>query len=230
MTRVVSPEILDDLPPGDPRAVRSRSDLARVNRLMGHAGILARHCRRAFADGVPRTIVELGGGDGTFLLRLASQLGPTWRDVAVTLVDRQPLVSPSTIASAGKLGWLLKPVAADVFAWLEQPHGSCDLMFANLFLHHFDRPALQRLLTLVAGRSEHFTACEPRRGAWPLTAARALGLIGCNSVTRHDAVVSVRAGFSGQDLSRAWPASDSWKLSEGGAGMFSHFFSASRRG
>jgi hypothetical protein len=146
----------------------------------------------------------------------------------VLLVDRQPLVSPATVAAVGELGWSLKPVAADVFAWLEQPRERCDLMFANLFLHHFDDPALGRLLTLVAARTEHFVACEPRRGVWPLAAARAVGLIGCNDVTRHDAVVSVRAGFNAGELSRAWPASGAWKLSEDGAGMFSHFFSADR--
>src|SRR5690606_611777 len=40
--RVVLPEILDSLPPDDPRAIRSRGDLRRINRLMGSLGWLLR--------------------------------------------------------------------------------------------------------------------------------------------------------------------------------------------
>ena len=42
MERCVEPEMLDRLPAADPEAIRSRSDLRRVNRLMGHAGIIRR--------------------------------------------------------------------------------------------------------------------------------------------------------------------------------------------
>jgi len=38
-------------------------------------------------------------------------------------------------------------------------------------------------------------------------------------------VVSVRAGFTGQELSAAWPAGD-WQLEELVAWPFTHFFSA----
>jgi len=37
----VIPELLDELPPDDPRAVHSRGDLRRVNKLMGNADIVA---------------------------------------------------------------------------------------------------------------------------------------------------------------------------------------------
>ena len=40
--RVLEPEWLDELPPQDPRAVRSRADLRRVNWLMGNARLIAR--------------------------------------------------------------------------------------------------------------------------------------------------------------------------------------------
>jgi len=59
--------------------------------------------------------------------------------------------------------------------------------------------------------------------------SRLLRLIGCNRVTRHDAPISVRAGFTGQELSQLWPAGQGWLLEERPAGWFSHLFIAQRR-
>ena len=77
MARALEPEWLDTLPPDDPRAVRSRADLRRVNALMGNARIVADLLR-----GAPRPlrrVAELGAGDGTFALRVVRALGPAPR-------------------------------------------------------------------------------------------------------------------------------------------------------
>jgi hypothetical protein len=55
-----------------------------------------------------------------------------------------------------------------------------------------------------------------------------LGFIGCNDVSRHDAKISVRAGFAENDLSALWPADEGWRLMERPAGLFSHCFMAQR--
>ena len=122
----------------------------------------------------------------------------------------------------------VESVTNDVFAWLEQPIRTVDVMLANLFLHHFPEKSLRALLRLAAARTNWFIACEPRRSLSALTASRLLGFIGCNSVTQHDAVVSVRAGFAGHELSALWPAVAGWRLSERPAGRFSHCFVAQR--
>jgi hypothetical protein len=101
-----------------------------------------------------------------------------------------------------------------------------DAIVANLFLHHFDDAELQRMLGLVAMRTRAFIACEPRRSPTALTGARLLGLVGCNDVTRHDSVVSVRAGFAGTELTALWPKVDGWRLEERARGVFSHGFVA----
>ena len=64
-----------------------------------------------------------------------------------------------------------------------------------------------------------FVACEPRRSrARRSLGSRLLGLIGCNDVTRHDAVVSVRAGFRGRRARRALAGRRrGWTLREGRA-------------
>ena len=232
MRRGVEPELLDELPPNDPQAVGSRADLRRLNFLMGHTGFLTRaFCRQFERNGFhPRRIrlVELGAGDGTLLLRLARRWTAFGVTAEVTLVDRQNLVSAETHRAFTALRWSVAIVASDVFTWLEQPAPIADVMLANLFLHHFQDESLTTLLRLAAGRTNLFLACEPRRSPVALAAARSLALLGCNAVTRHDAVVSVCAGFSGRELSALWPSNAAWSLSEQPVGLFSHGFSAER--
>jgi len=59
-----------------------------------------------------------------------------------------------------------------------------------------------------------------------LFCSRLLWAIGCNDVTRHDAVASVCAGFSGRELSALWPDKQNWRLTEQRTGAFSHLFIA----
>ena len=225
MKRVVKPEWLDFLPAADPRATASRRDLRLVNRLMGNAAILAGAISGS-ATKAPRTLVDLGAGDGSLALRLARRLSARWPRVRLLLVDRTPSIAPSTLAAIAQTGWRAETVAADAEEWCRSGAGERgDIVVANLFLHHFGDEALSRLLHAVAARTSIFAASEPRRAALALAGSRLLGLIGCNDVTRHDAVVSVRAGFAGSELSALWPR-DGWSLREVLAGWSSHLFVA----
>ena len=117
----------------------------------------------------------------------------------------------------------------DIFDVLAQPaQPRFDVIIANLFLHHFDAALLRRLLGLIAQRTRVLIACEPRRSGRALFGSHLLGVIGCNDVSRHDAVVSVRAGFGDQELSALWPAGTGWALRESAYGWFSHGFVATR--
>ena len=109
-----------------------------------------------------------------------------------------------------------------------QDAGASGVVIANLFLHHFEDERLKELLGAIATRARCLVVLEPRRARWPLFCCRLIWLIGCNSVTRHDAVVSVRAGFSGRELSALWPDKGQWQLTERRAGPFSHLFMARR--
>jgi hypothetical protein len=228
LSRCVQPETLDHLAENDPRAMRSRADLRRLNRVMGTRSIMLRALRHTVT---PRCIVELGAGDGTLMLGLARKLADHWPQVHLTLLDRQSLVEPGTIGAFHALGWHLELVKMDVLDWIRRPVSEpWDLVLANLFLHHFDDVQLAQLLPALADRSDALFACEPRR-AWPaLAGSRLVGLIGANAVTREDAVLSVRAGFAGHEMTALWPADEGgWKLREYAAGLFSHCFLAVRR-
>jgi hypothetical protein len=226
--RRVEPEWLDELPATDPRALRSRRDLKRVNAWMGQSGVMAR-LLVSHAVAPPKQIVDLGSGDGAFMLQVARRLAPRWPGVTVLLVDRQDIVRPETRTGFEALGWRAEPVAEDVFAFLERP-ADADIVTANLFLHHFKTPDLVRLLSGAARVAPLFIACEPRRSALGLAGSRMLWAIGCNDVSRHDALASVRAGFAGGELSALWPEGAGWALTERPAALFTHCFAARRDG
>jgi hypothetical protein len=311
MNRIVEPEWLDELPPDDPDAVRSRRDLCRVNAWMRHHTILASALRQALNGRVPNQIVELGAGDGNFLLQVARRLAlsggpplasakppaqpgsggqdgshspgpvaeierergqPCPRDantlvgiqnisksehadsavrapslwvtdppgrpakggtghqtaaVNVTLLDRHNIVQPRTLAAFAALGWQAEAVSVDVVVW-SQSGIPADIVVANLFLHHFTDMSLAGLLRAIAARTRLFIAIEPRRSALSWLGSRLLWVIRCNQVTQHDAGLSVRAGFAGDELSRLWPRNDGWQLTEQRAGLFSHLFIAQK--
>jgi Methyltransferase domain len=227
LPRRLEPEWLDHLPAEDPRAMRSRRDLTRVNSFMGNASRMAK-ALLAHAASAPQTIVDLGSGDGQFMLAVARRLAPRWSGVTVVLLDQQNIVRPATRAGFAALGWRAEPTSADVFDFLAQAHAA-DVVTANLFLHHFADAELARLLAQVATTAALMVACEPRRSKLVVEASRLLWMVGCNDVSVHDAVVSARAGFSGHELSALWPRDSQWQLQEHAAGLFSHRFIARRQ-
>ncbi|HEU4618343.1 MAG TPA: methyltransferase domain-containing protein [Gammaproteobacteria bacterium] len=222
--RRVEPEWLDALPPSDPRAVRSRRDLERINAIMRHAPLLER-LLASHAARPPERLIEIGGGDGKLLLAVARRL--RWRGVAATLVDPRAEVAGATREGFASLGWRLEVALEDAETHLRRAGAAADAVVANLFLHHLEDDALRRLFALIANAAPLFACCEPRRAGAAAAASRLLWAIGCNDVSRHDAVVSVRAGFAGRELSECWPQGP-WRLEERRAGLFTHAFVAAR--
>jgi hypothetical protein len=178
MPRVVTHEALDDLDKRDPLAVRSRHDLRRVHLVMGTRTMVVRAIRSACA-GHPRTaalhVLELGAGDsdGNLMLGVARQLADEWTDVRLTLLERQGIVTPPTLAAYKAAGWSAQACVADALAWADgdAKPGPCpppsggrwDLVIANLFLHHFEGAALIKLLGGIERSADRFIAFEPAR-------------------------------------------------------------------
>ncbi len=240
--RQVHVEELDHLSAEDPTAQRSRRDLLRVHRAMGTVGIIVRACRQLLSTlpvndapslTRPLRILELGAGDGRLMLRVAHALGKSFGQVEIALLDRQDIVTNETMDAYAALGWQASTRVVDVRDWaadaaLREQH---DLVVTTLFLHHFEGVELDVLLHAMASTSTRTFACEPRRGFIAKTGSRLVGLIGANSVTRNDAVLSVQAGFRDNEISAHWPReTGNWLLVERAAGPFSHVFSATFTG
>src|ERR1043165_5956110 len=94
--RQVRREWLDELPADDPRAVRSRRDLVRVNTWMMQPGIMARTLLAHCEPMAPRSILDLGSGDGRFMLRVAGLLARGWRKDSGNMLGHTGLVESLT--------------------------------------------------------------------------------------------------------------------------------------
>jgi 2-polyprenyl-3-methyl-5-hydroxy-6-metoxy-1,4-benzoquinol methylase len=224
--RAIEPELLDLLPASHPLAVGSRRDLVWVNALMRQPfimrGLLARHAAKP-----PRRILDIGAGDGRFMLAVARRMVRRWPEVELVLLDRTPLPAQAVRAEFEELGWHAETVTAEMFEWLERARCErFDIVCANLVLHHFDDEHLAQLFRLVAPMTRLFAATEPRRARVPLFATRLLPAIGANRVTLHDAAASVRAGFSGAELSQLWPEGAGRAIEERRVHPFTHAFAA----
>ena len=231
LPRQVEPEWLDSLPADDLRALRSRRDLRRINSLMLQGRIMSRlllWCRSGRP--APKLIIELGGGDGWFTLTVARRLSCIWPGVTVISVDRQKAASDEARERVSRLGWSFQPITADVWDFLAAPVAfHADIVMANLFLHHFGAAELSRLVSAALPCTTALAACEPSRAGHSLAASKLLFAIGCNDVSRHDAVVSVRAGFTDREISALLPDVSTWDIQERAAFPFTHCFAARRK-
>lgn len=229
MRRSLAPEILDELAADDPAAIRSRRDLQRVNWWMGNAAWIAKSLRECL-PAPPKRILELGGGDGTLMLQVARRLETSWRKpVDLFLLDRQDIVEGQTRDEFARLGWSIHVLPKELKHWMTNPREpGAEVIIANLFLHHFSDEVLRSLFRSISQTASVFVACEPKRWWMSLCSVKLLWLIGCNHVTRHDARVSIRAGFRDRELSALWPTESGHALVEKPAGLASHSFHAAR--
>jgi hypothetical protein len=228
LKRIVKPELLDELPVDDPRAIRSRADLRRLNTLMRHAAIFC-SALVSSVERPPQVIAEIGAGDGTLMLKIAAQMSARWPGVRAILVDKRRVITDATVRQFERFGWQAEVVTKDAFGCVASMSHR-DVVMANLFLHHFEDDKLNALFRSLAVRTNLFVACETRRDWVSLAGSWIVGLLGCNAVTRHDAPASVEAGFAGDELSTLWPSDGGWKLTERRAGVFTHAFVALRTG
>ncbi len=182
MQRLVEPEILDRLPADDPEAIRSRADLRRINGLMGNERWLVRQILQQLS--ARKGVWEIGAGEGGLLRRLAAL------DSGLPLTGCDLAPRPDDLP--GRIVWR----QGDVFD--ELPRQSGGVLVANLFLHHFEDPALAKLGTLL-GNFDALCINEPHRSSLAL-AQSSLLLPFVNRVTRHDMPVSIRAGFRRGEL------------------------------
>lgn len=187
MKRVVEPELLDDLPGNDPRALRSRRDLRMINGIMGND----RWILKQILEG--ETMVELGAGAGVLTRKLLSKGRVTGLDF---------LEKPKDLEVEWSQGNLFQTM----------PKSEGETVVANMILHHFDDEGLEQLGKLIQSR-KRLIAVEPYRSKNTLLRGKLIWpLVG--SVTRHDMMVSIRAGFQTGEIQEALRLGSAWKWRE----------------
>jgi len=226
--RRMAAEILDSLPPSDPRARASRRDLQRLHSILGQEKLWLHWLRRKYPARPPSSLVDLGAGDGHLLTRILPLAFPSGGGGSrLFLVDTQPSVPDSTLDQLRHQNWLPTIICSEVLEWARQAPPA-DAILSNLFLHHLSGEKLRELFIHLARITPLFAAAEPSRHGLASFGCRLLPLLGCHPVTLHDARVSVAAGFRDHELSALWPKLPAWHTSEHSSGLFTHFFSAKK--
>lgn len=208
MERVIEPEIMDGMAPDHPMAIRSRRDLRMINFIMGNERWIRAQVA-AHRSSAAKGIVELGAGGGALLGALA-KYGPV---TGYDLVPKPVHLDDRIVWKQGDL-------------WERESEIQGGVLVANLFLHHLQADELGRLGE-IASRFEVLAFVEPLRtkdAEW--MGERLLPIVG--EVTKHDMIVSIRAGFVAGELPELLGLGSDWKVSERSTWRGGHRVLASR--
>ena len=192
--RDLKSELLDELDPEDPDAKRSRRDLRRINLFMGNMRWIREEILKVLIQtNTKLNVIEIGSGDGQFLESLKNIKGLNLKGV-----DLQP--KPKSVSS--EIEWIQKDVLK--ISNLPQNNSDPTAVICNLILHHFNDDQLSKLGKLIS-KSNHIIINEPSRRLIPLLMGYlAFPLLG--KVTRHDMIISIRAGFRDRELVKFFPS------------------------
>jgi hypothetical protein len=197
---VIGVELLDD-PNAPPEAVRAElRDIARLNLLFGGVRAVVWALEPFFAavgQGTrPWTLVDVGTGLGDIpraVARVARRRGLALRLVGV---ERN-----RTAAAAARENRALVPVLADG-AHLPLGPRSVDVVIASQVLHHLPADVAARWIAGFDAVARRAVVIADLRRSWVAAAGVWLAAfpLGFAATTRHDAVVSLRRGYTRSEM------------------------------
>ena len=187
-------ELLDD--PAMPEGVRhhAMADLVRSNTLFGGA----RAAERAIApllNGGALTLLDVGTGHADIPRRLRDTARRRGTVLTVVGVDLSPTLLRSARAA------LDAAVCGDA-ARLPLRNACVDVVACSQLLHHFDERGARALVAELHRVARRCVVVSDLRRSWLAAAGFWLGATALrfHDVTRHDGVVSVLRGFTGDEL------------------------------
>jgi hypothetical protein len=215
MQRVRTPELMDDPGIGREELAESLAYIRWVNRRLGGTAALLRHLKRwslSWPRDRPVTLLDVATGSADIPVEALRWSRGAGFNLRITAIDKHPLtleLAREYIASAlstpdstpGTPDSALTLVEADALRLIDlYGPGSFDYIHAGLFLHHL--PEIEVLTVL---RIMHRLA---RRGiVWNDLVRTRVGAVAVDLLTigkphiaRHDARVSIRAGFTRREV------------------------------
>jgi len=203
---MIGTELLDD-PHADPRAVRAElADIARLNALFGGTRAVVRALEPMFAgaargDGPrePWTLLDVGTGLGDIPRAVAAAAQRYGIPLRVIGVELNAAAADAAIAAgtAGHMAMMLADGGA-----LPLAPGSVDVVMASQVLHHLPRDVAVRWIAafrVLARRA--VVLADLRRSRIAMAAVWLVSFpLGFSRTTRHDAVVSLRRGYTKRDF------------------------------
>jgi len=202
--RVIKPEILDTLPEGHPDAERNRKEIYLLGKLSGNYRHAVKLLKAHHQPG--DRILEIGAGTGELgkaLTRKSEELTHTLDYTGLDLWNRPPLWPQ-------RWNWW----QGDLLDFNGYP--DYNVLLGNFILHQFDDNTLRDLFNRIRNNFRLIIFCETARHLLHVWQLRLAYLLGINYVTRHDAKVSIEAGFKAQELPSLLGLKDgNWSVKDG---------------
>ncbi len=205
---MIGTELLDD-PHADPRAVqRELKDITRLNALFGGTRAVVealepffRTGRRETGNGKRATWTLLDVGTGLGDIPRAAALAARRHGITLRLVGLD--VNPTAARSARHAAHDV-PLASVLGDGGAPPFRSrsVDIVIASQVLHHLARDvAVRWIATFAALARRAVVVADLRRSRLAMTGVWLASFpLGFGAVTRHDAVVSLRRGYTREEL------------------------------
>lgn len=184
--RVINPELLDHAPPDEARLVLA--DLVRMNHDFGGHSVMRKVLAKVVETNERFTLLDVGAASGDSA-RVIQRLYPF---ASVTSLDYS-FVNLSAAPSPKVIG--------DAFQLPFSP-ASFDFIICSLFLHHFPNEQVVRLLnSFYSVARKALLVCDLERRLFPYCFLPVISLVlGCQRITLHDGLASVRASFRPVEL------------------------------
>ena len=197
-------EVLDD-PRADPAAVRQTlRDIVRLNRLFGGTGAVIWGLRRIFERGMPNaergtaerwSLLDVGTGAGDIPVaatRLARRYG-----IELVPIGLERIPTAAHAAREAGVAAVLGDASALPFAPC-----SVDVVIASQVLHHVPRETAVRWIAALNRIARRAVVLADLRRSRPAMIGMWLAAfpLGLHQTTRHDAVLSLRRGYTRREF------------------------------
>jgi 2-polyprenyl-3-methyl-5-hydroxy-6-metoxy-1,4-benzoquinol methylase len=196
-------ELMDD--PGlDPvQHADALRGLARLNRAASVDRLIWREmtgmAHQAAAQGRPLRVLDVATGSGDLPVALARHAAREGNVLDLHACDISPYALVCAQVAAREAGVQLQVSVCDVVS--TPLPGSFDVVYCGLFLHHFDPPNVELILTRMAAVAQMVIVQDLRRSRLGLALAwTASRLFTRSKVVHTDAVLSVRGAFTMDEM------------------------------
>ncbi len=188
-----------DAPDVDPRLVRrSLADVALANALFGGTRAVLLELGLVLPElGPSATLLDVGSGVGDIAAR-ARELARQHRiDLSLITIDMAETLAVASRARAGNA------VRGNATA-LPFAERSVDVVMCSQTLHHFDDASAARVLEELDRVARVRVIISDLRRSWLAAAGLWLASfpLGFHPISRHDGVVSIMRGYTGDELRR----------------------------
>lgn len=196
-SRKRSREILDTPGANPSLAIRSLQDVARSNSLFGGTRAVMLELERVFvsASDSPMTLVDVGSGIGDIPRTARTAAAKRGAAVSTIAVEIDPMLARAARANCGDA------VCGDALA-LPFATSSVDVVICSQVLHHFEDADATLVLREMDRVARRRVIIADLRRSWVAMAGLWLGSfpLGFHPVSRHDGVVSIRRGYTADEL------------------------------